>query len=429
MIKFGTDGFRGIISYNFNFDSVKRIAYSISESLNGSFAVGYDGRFLSKEFASIVASIIAGRHKTFLSNAVIPTPAISLFMNRKKIDFGCVITASHNPYYYNGFKLKKYPGMSAGSDTTEVIERNLTLKCYTGIPEEADIKSFYIAELKKRFKFKRKFFSDSMYGATAGITKEFGAVEIRNKIVPDFCGIKPEPDAGSVKDLRKLCVKNRKPGFAFDGDGDRILIVLENGRVLSTLESFSLFTYIALKKKLFKSGKILKTVSLGYTPHLIAADYGFEVEEVPVGFKHIAGRLGSDVVFGGEESGGIGWSFWIPERDGVFNGLLLFELLEGESIENIFHEIEKNYGRRYYKRLDLHMKFDFNKNMVDAFKDVDKVLDIDGYKLYFKDTSWVLFRRSGTEPLLRIYVEAVSRFRLNEIYKKVFEVLKLPSSI
>ncbi|MCS7184881.1 MAG: hypothetical protein NZ870_03015, partial [bacterium] len=329
MIKFGTDGFRGIISYDFNFENVNKIAYSISKCLEGSFAIGYDGRFLSKYFANIIAAVLAAKNKVYISLGALPTPAVAVFINRKKIDYGVVVTASHNPYYYNGIKLRKYPGISVGSNITSLVEKNLFLGDYTGRPKFKDIKKFYLEVLKNRFNFKKSFLCDCMYGVTSGLLINFGGMEIRNKVCPHFLGIKPEPNVDNIEELRKICYRYGKVGFAFDGDGDRILVVTEDGRALTTLEGFSLYTYLVVKNKVFKAGKILKTVSLGSTVDMICKDFGFEVEEVPVGFKHIANRLGVDAIFGGEESGGIGWTFWVPERDAIFNALFLLELLDG----------------------------------------------------------------------------------------------------
>jgi len=439
-IKFGTDGWRGIISKDYTFKNVKIISQAISDLVGAgkSVAIGYDTRFMSKDYAKLSGSVLeANNIKVTISKHHTPTPMLSYYVWHGKMAGGVMITASHNPYMYNGVKFKESLGCSSRPETTKKIEEFLGktyVKTGDGALLEKNISAPYIKALKKYVinKFMRrkplKIVVDSMYGAgrhyLEDILKSYGhkVITIHGDPNPSFPGMNPEPIAVNMAELSEK-VKEFKAdiGIATDGDADRVGIVDDKGNVLTPHYVLSLLL-LHLKTSRGWSGAVVKTISSTVLLNRIAQRYSIDVKETPVGFKHIAElMLSDDILIGGEESGGNGFKNHIPERDGLMSGLLLVEMIgaRGKKLTKIVQDMEKEFGAYKYKRIDLHVERERIDRLFMMLKENPpeevagkKIVDIksyDGTKLIFENDSWLLIRASGTEPILRIYSEGKTR--------------------
>jgi phosphomannomutase len=437
-IKFGTDGWRGVIADDFTFDGVRRVASAIAgyvksdECKGEGFLVGYDRRFLSEKYAEALAEVMAAEGiPTVVSSKAVPTPVVSYEIVNRKMRGGAVITASHNPWMFNGVKFKPYFGGSAYPEITSKIESLLE-----AVPSDSgkgefkcdEISGPYMQEMKKKVDLSGaglRVVADPMHGATGTMVEEILSstgieVEtIRAGRDPYFGGTSPEP-IGKNLELLSSTVKSKACdlGVATDGDGDRLGAVDETGRVLTTQDIFSLLLYHLVANKGW-DGSVVKTISSTFMIDKIAKDYGRRVESTPVGFKHICERmLKEDVLIGGEESGGIGFKNHIPERDGLLGILYLLELVvnEEKQLGEVLDELYRKYGRLFYDRADIALEEDKARELrkgallrpADKLlgRPVDKVEDFDGLKMILENGDWLLLRLSGTEPLLRIYAEA-----------------------
>lgn len=444
-IKFGTDGWRGEIAKDFTFENVSRAAHAFIEYLNkanlakNGVAVGYDNRFQSEDFAKLSANICASRGiKTFYSSISLPSPALSYYVNANKLGAGIMITASHNPYDWNGFKIKEAFGGSSRPEVTKEIEALLQSLKFQMTNEKFQnkfqlfnpkisylkhISSF--VDLEKIKSANISMFLDPMNGSGAGYLTEIlpNLVEINGNRDPLFHGINPEPLPINLLDLLSVVkdssLKNKlSVGIAIDGDADRIAAYDPDGTYISSHYVFSLLLkHLVENKKL--TGKVVKTFNISRLVEKQAKEYGLELVETPIGFKYIAEHfLTSDVLLGGEESGGLGIKGNIPERDGSLNALLLLELIawSGKTLSQNLKEIMREHGSYFYDRIDLHIsreKFlpkleELSKVSKFSNQAIVKIESLDGIKLNFSDESWILFRASGTEPLLRIYAEGRS---------------------
>lgn len=449
-IKFGTDGWRGEIAKDFTFENVSKVTNAFVEYLNkadlakNGVAVGYDNRFQSEDFAKLAANICASRGiKTFYSSISLPSPALSYYVNANKLGAGIMITASHNPSTWNGFKIKEAFGGSSRPEVTKAVEAEIKselrpdrigTKSEMGNPEnitQFNPKPSYLKHIASFVDLERiksaniSMFLDPMNGSGAGYLTEIlpNLVEINGNRDPLFHGINPEPLPINLIDLLSVVkdssLKNKlSVGIAIDGDADRIAAYDPDGTYISSHYVFSL-----LLKHLFENkhltGKIVKTFNISRLVEKQCKTYGLELVETPIGFKYIAEHfLTSDVLLGGEESGGLGVKGNIPERDGSLNALLLLELIawSGKTLSQNLKEIMREHGSYFYDRIDLHIsreKFlpkleELSKLSKFANNAVVKIESLDGIKLNFSDESWILFRASGTEPLLRIYAEGRS---------------------
>ncbi len=428
-IKFGTDGWRGIIGANFTFNNLKILSQAVADFLGGqkTVAVGFD------KFAEAVAEIIKNNGiNVLLSDRPIPTPALSFVVKSRKLDLGVMITASHNPAEYNGFKIKAPSGGAAGQELTKRVEELLgktAVKLGTDNPGRLN-KEDFIAEyvkfirsyidLKKIKNKKFRIIVDAMYGSGdsfvasilkgTGIRLEF----LHNTINPSFGGIRPEPLEENLLEL-KLRMKKEKfdLGLALDGDADRIAAIAPGGVFIHPQKILGLLA-LHLNQDRKWSGGIVKTI-VGTTMMDRIADFlKVKLYETPVGFKYISNLMTSqDIVAGGEEAGGMGVKGYIPERDGTVAGLLLLEMMvyRNKNILKILNEMEEQFGKFYYLRDDLHLDkhIELNKDAMPKEllgKKVVQIKDYDGLKLICKDESWLMFRASGTEPIMRLYSEA-----------------------
>jgi phosphomannomutase len=444
-IKFGTDGWRGIIGDNYTFANLKIVTQAVADYLGAGkkVAVGYDTRFMSDRFAEASASIFKNNGITvLLSDRAIPTPALSYAVKIKKLDFGIMITASHNPAEYNGFKIKNSSGGAAGPEVTKEIESYLgesrVKESGAGRAKiiKEDLTRGYVRfirsyiDLKKMRHKKFKVLVDAMYGSGdsfiaqmlkgTNIKLEF----IRNAINPSFNGSRPEPLEENLKEL-KFRVKKEKfdLGIALDGDADRIAAVAPQGVFIHPQKILGLLA-LHLKQDRGWSGGIVKTIAGTTMIDHIADFLKVRLYETQVGFKYISDLMErEDILVGGEEAGGMGVKGYIPERDGTVAGLLLIEMMayRNKNILKILNEMERQFGRYYYLREDLHLE----RRIVEPVKkilplkllgkEVIQVKDYDGIKLICADESWLMFRGSGTEPLMRIYAEAKSLKRAGRL--------------
>jgi len=457
-IKFGTDGWRGIIADDFTFDNVRRVATAIAaytlknEDASRGLVVGYDTRFASQRFARVAAEVLAGAGIPIkLASDYTPTPAISLAVKTMGAAGGVVITSSHNPWNWNGVKFKGRFGGSATPQIIKGIEQELLAGTapngHKANIEEVDLKQAYIdticrfADLPRITSAKLKFAVDSMYGSGRGVlTKIFTEhgiehVAIRQELNPLFPGINPEPIEPHVAMLQQTVVKEHcHAGLASDGDADRIGAVAEDGSFVDSHKIFSVLLRWLLERKKWP-GEVVRAFNTTRMLDRIAKKYGRKLNECPIGFKYIADlMMEREIVIGGEESGGIGYSRFLPERDGILNALLLANVMaeEGKPLGQLVADLQREYGPHYYGRRDLHIAEEIKQKAIQrARSDETKRLgkysilnkeSMDGIK-FFLDAptngngaeAWVLLRASGTEPLLRIYSEAASPELVNEI--------------
>jgi len=446
-IKFGTDGWRGIIADDFTFDNVRRVGNAMAiyvhehEDASKGLVVGYDTRFASRRAAEIISEVLAGSGIAVrLSDDYTPTPALSYAVKHLGAAGGVMITSSHNPFNWNGVKYKAWYGGSGTPAIMKLIEAELDsprLERAGGSVTAADFKTPYVAAIKAFVdldairKASFKFAIDVMYGAGRGVLKNIFAesgvdhIEIRGELNPLFPGINPEPIPPHVAMLQETVVRKRcQAGLATDGDADRLGAVAEDGSFVDSHKCFSIILEWLLKRKQWP-GEIVRAFNTTRMLDRIAAKYGRKLNECGIGFKYICDlMLERDILIGGEESGGIGIRRHMPERDGILNSLLLANIMaeEGKPLGQLVRDLQQEYGEHHYGRLDLHLS---NEVKDDAMRrasakpakigsfNVQKVETLDGVK-FFLDAptngngaeAWVLVRASGTEPLLRIYCEA-----------------------
>jgi phosphomannomutase len=440
MIKFGTDGWRGVISKDFTFENLKKVAtahaLALKEEGKKEVAVGYDLRFLSEEYGKLVAQTLAGAGlKVTLSDSFCPTPAVSYNTKYGSYDAGVVITASHNVGKYNGYKVKESFGGAARTEVTRKIEEKLEeaskVDFKPGEFEKKDFNTPYVEGVKSCLELSLfrerevKIVHDPMYGAQQGLMyrallgTKAQLTEIHSYRDPLFGGKHPEPivEKNITALMEKVRAVGADVGIAHDGDGDRVGIVDERGNFVNSQVVFALLLLHVLRNRAQRDGIVVKTVSTGYLVDRVCRKFGIELKEVPVGFKNITSVLVKEkVLFGGEESGGYALIDYLPERDGLLMGLLLVEkmLVEEKSVSQMVEELFKEFGSAYYRRIDLPVTEEERERLKELTENppkewnglkVKRVLTIDGLKLIFENDSWILFRPSGTEPLFRVYAE------------------------
>jgi phosphomannomutase len=457
-IKFGTDGWRGIIADDFTFDNVRRVAGAISsyvlkhENSKNGVVVGYDTRFASQRVARVAAEVIAGAGIPIkLASDYSPTPAISYAVKTQGAAGGVVITSSHNPWNWNGVKFKAKFGGSATPAIMKVIEDELHAGAMpngrNAKIEETDLKPAYVdaicrfADLDRIARARFKFIIDSMHGSGRGVLANIFAehgiehIAIRQDLNPLFPGINPEPIEPHVALLQQTVVKeNAHAGLATDGDADRIGAVAEDGSFVDSHKIFSILLRWLLERKKWP-GDVVRAFNTTRMLDRIAARYGRKLHETSIGFKYIADlMMEREILIGGEESGGIGYSRYLPERDGVLNCLLLANVMaeEGKPLGQLVVDLQKEYGSHYYGRRDLHIPEDVKQGAIQRARadgttslgkyKVAKKEGLDGVKFFLEAPkngngadAWILFRASGTEPLLRLYAEAATPELTQEI--------------
>ncbi|MDZ4764233.1 MAG: phosphoglucomutase/phosphomannomutase family protein [Chloroflexota bacterium] len=458
MIRFGTDGWRAVIADTFTFENVRLLSQAVADTVNKTHigtdapqvVIGYDTRFLSDRFAIEVARVMAANAITaWLTRTDAPTPAISYNVKEKGANAGIVITASHNPPRYNGFKLKAAYGGSATAEDSARVEDELELMEREGrTPNVMDYQAALDKGLIRRFDPSWSYYqhlstlvdldyisgrelnivADAMWGAGrgafTGILSRTRAhiTEIRGTLNPGFGGIHPEP---ILKHLNELVAAVQRAqadvGLATDGDADRIGAVDAQGRFVDPHTIFALALRHLVEAKR-QRGDVVKTVSTTLMIDSLAKKHNLTLHETPVGFNHIADlMIKRDILIGGEESGGISVRGHIPEGDGILMGLMLLEIMSvtDAPLHEIIADLQTQHGPAIYGRIDATLQRQIPKKQMVAQlvenapatlngESVARVDTLDGVKFYLNDGSWLLIRPSGTEPVLRVYAEARS---------------------
>jgi phosphomannomutase len=455
-IKFGTDGWRGVIADDFTFANVRTAAEAVAAYVHAKedpakgLCIGYDTRFGSKAFARTCAEVVAATGiPVLLADRITPTPALSYGVRGRKAAGGIMITSSHNPAQWNGVK---YKGWYGGSGRPSMIAE---IESFLGAPVPAAAKSAAITEvnflpdylaaiesftdLGQIVKSEFKFCIDSMYGAGGTILSEIFTrlgvehVQIRGEVNPLFPGINPEPIEPHIRALGEAVVTHGcDAGLCTDGDADRIGATDEHGNFVDPHKIFSVLLSWVLKRKGWP-GAVTRAFNTTKMLDRIAAKYGRELIEHGIGFKYVCDlMLEREIVMGGEESGGIGFQRHLPERDGLLNALLLANVMaeEGKTLGQLVADLQAEYGEHHYGRIDLHISDEIKNGAIaraKALKTGDvgfagmKILrqeTLDGVKFYLDNPeaatkpnaaeTWILLRASGTEPLMRIYTESTS---------------------
>lgn len=446
-IKFGTDGWREVIADNFTTENVRRVALATAKWLNGtqhskSVVVGHDCRFGGEMFAENVACVLASQQiKVYLAKGIVSTPMISLACAKHNLGAGIIITASHNPPSYNGYKIKAGYGGPAVPAEIEKVEafietadylafENLNSYIANGTVELLDIETLYIEHIYANFdmelllKNQETLVYDAMFGAGQNVIKKIfpKAALLHCEHNPGFMGRAPEPIAKNLPEIAEMISSNPKYlcGLATDGDADRIGFFDENGRFVDSHHLILLLIKYLTEYKNF-SGSVVKSFSVSDKVGKLAAQKNLETITTKIGFKYICELMvESDVLIGAEESGGIAIKGHIPERDGIWMGLVIMEYMAktGKTVSQLITEVYTEIGSFAVERYDLHITEDQKNNVITACKNnkynafgnyqVTNVESTDGYKFRLGNDSWVMIRPSGTEPVLRVYAEAES---------------------
>jgi phosphomannomutase len=465
-IRFGTDGWRAVISKEFTFANVERVAQAYAEYLskqrldtpqatgrNGVgplVVIGYDRRFLSEKFAERAAEVLAGNDfRVSLFQEPVPTPLVSWAVREQQAAGGVVITASHNPPEFNGFKIKATWGGSAAPETTASVEAlvdaspvrkadfnrsEAETELLAAATESYRAQLASYVDLERLRQAKQHVIVDPMHGSGGLWVESFlrgGALEvetIRAVRDPLFGGTSPEPIDRHLAPLKgRVKETGAILGLATDGDADRVGAVNERGETMTMHEVVPLLL-LHLARVRGMSGGVVRTFSQSILTRRIAAAHNLKLYETPIGFKYIADlMLRENILIGAEESGGIGVSGHIPERDGILNSLLLLEAVvaAGKTPSEMVKELHREFGEFHFGRRDLHMEVARGQELVGRLADnppanfanlsVHALESLDGVKLVFEDESWLLFRQSGTEPVLRVYSEATSVAKMNAL--------------
>ncbi len=461
-IKFGTDGWRGIIAQDFTFDNVRICAQAVADYLKQTglssrgLIIGYDTRFASDDFAQTAAEVVAASGiKVYLCPSATPTPVVSYGVKDLGAGGAIIITASHNPPQWSGFKCKSETGTSSPTEAITELEKNiaqiitdgkinqipLSFALKQGLVEYTDLAPAYLAQINRLIdlgelrKAKLKIVVDAMYGAAAGYFEMLlgggssQLTEINSEPNPSFPGMKqPEPIAQNLARLEaKVKEEKADVGIATDGDGDRLGIIDEKGNFLTQLQVFALLALYMLEVR-GERGAIIKTVNTSSMLYRLGEIFKVAVYETPVGFKYVAPlMLSENALIGGEESGGYGFRGHVLERDGILSGLYFLDLMvkTGKTPSQLLNYLFSKVGPHHYDRVDIEFPERERQKIISRLKDssprsldgvkVVKKDTFDGFRFTLADTSWLLVRFSGTEPLLRIYAESDSPARVERL--------------
>ncbi|PBQ32937.1 phosphoglucosamine mutase [Sphingobacteriaceae bacterium] len=463
-IKFGTDGWRAIIAQDFTVDNVARVTeatakWMLAKEKNPTVVLGHDCRFAGELFAETSAKVfVAAGIKVFLAKDFISTPMISLGAVRYKTTLGIIITASHNPPSYNGYKIKGAYGGPLGPDEVQEIEDAIPEKASynwqsvdlkeaqkSGKVEIAHLEDMYIKHVEDSFDIKAIKNSnlvlayDAMYGAGQRVIErlfpEIYKLHCDNN--PGFHGQAPEPIHKNLIEFSDFIKKkgNISCGLATDGDADRIGLYDDKGNFVDSHHIILLLIHYLVKYKNM-SGKVAVAFSTTVKIKNMCDYYELPMEVVKIGFKHICSiMVNEDVLVGGEESGGIAIKGHIPERDGIWMGLTIWEFMAktGKSLNDLIQEVYAITGTFCFDRHDLHITEEIKNKVLQNCKNgtykefgtykVSRVDDLDGYKFFFDEDTWMMIRASGTEPVLRVYAEASNREIVEEILASAKKVL------
>jgi alpha-D-glucose phosphate-specific phosphoglucomutase len=463
-IKFGTDGWRGVIAEDFTFGNARIVAHAIAryvvrnEDSRKGVLIGYDHRYAADRAAATVAEVISATGTpVWLADKPCPTPAISYLVRDRKAAGGIVVTASHNPYRWNGIKYKASYGSSALPSIVAQIEQELEIVLQRGAPplpprqnliHSLEPRAPYLDALEKLVDWKRlrdskfRFVFDPMHGSAAGLLPELfqrngiHCDEIRGTRDPRFGGVHPEPIEPHIEALRQAVRAGKyDAGFCADGDGDRIGAIDRDGSFINPHQILALLVWhLAGTRNL--PGDIAKTFSVTKLIDKLAGKFGRKFHEVPIGFKYICElMLEQNILIGGEESGGIGTSLYLPERDATVSALFLAELMawHGKSLGELLAALHAEFGEYHYGRVDLDLKpgqkekaiAHFSNGQLNHILDLPVVRreDMDGVKVYLGEAGWVMVRASGTENLLRVYSETSKPETTRRILEAVTQIV------
>lgn len=464
MIKFGTDGWRGLIARDFTFENLRKVALATANLLlkrkpeGNKVVIGYDTRFLSKEFALETAQVLASKGiAADVSDDISSTPMASFATKERGADLGVVITASHNPAEYSGYKVKANFGGPAAPEEVAALEDELKLIWGDSADYEMDTVENYIKQgkitlfdaktpflnyLREKIDFDTikksgvKVLFDPMHGAGIDTMKHLlpDTTEIHDYHNPGFGEVDhPEPIENCLEVQQEMMRSgNFDIGIATDGDADRLGLFDNEGNFVDSHK-----IYMILLKYLYEEkgvrGEVAKTVSLTTMVNLFCEKHGITLHETAVGFKHIAKLMvEKDIIIGGEESGGLSTIVHIPERDGIFNALMILEIMavRGKSLKELCSELDEEFGPHRFARRDVRVTRQRKEEILAAAAkepsklgnyEVVRIQTTDGYK-YFVDGGWLLIRASGTEPLIRFYSEAKDFDMVNELLDAGFEL-------
>lgn len=465
MIKFGTSGWRGLIAEDFTFENLRLASLGVadhllSKGIGKGIVVGYDARFLSERFAEEVVYVMASKGiKTYLTKTDTPTPVISACIIQERLDGAVNITASHNPYNYNGFKFSPKWGGPALPEDTKAIEKianNINYEYknnYKSLEAVIKAKLCKIIDPKPKYfkligknvhlkglgRSKIKVFFDPIFGTGRGyienICDKHGIhVEaINEKKDPYFANGSPDPSDERLTRLKVLVsrAKGLAVGVATDGDADRFGIIGSDGKFIEPNKVIALLAdHLARTRRYRKGMGLARSSATGSLIDLVARKYGLKLYENPVGFKYI-GKLISEkkIILGGEESAGLSIMDHVPEKDGILACLLVIEAMAKEkaTTSELLEDLYKRVGRLETKRENYHLPSEIKMGLARKLslihgsflgRQIETINKIDGTKVYFRDGSWVLFRESGTEPMVRVYGEACDQDELTDIMDK-----------
>jgi phosphomannomutase len=463
-IKFGTDGWRAIIAKDFTVENVARVTEGTAAWLNKNFknpsvVVGHDCRFAGELFADTVTKVfIANGVKVYLAKDYVSTPMVSLGTVTYKADLGVIITASHNPPSYNGYKLKANYGGPLTPDKVQEVEDIIPEKSKTDLDKVSlkdaeakgslvykNLEDLYVEQVEKSFDIAAiknsgiRFAYDSMYGAGKRVmTRLFPEiVHLHNDDNPGFHGQAPEPIHKNLLEFSNL-IKSRGDidcGLCTDGDADRIGLYDGKGNFVDSHHIILLLIHYLAKYK-GEKGKVCTAFSTTVKIKNMCAHYNLPLEVVKIGFKYICGiMVTEDVLVGGEESGGIAIKGHIPERDGIWMGLVIWEFMAKtkKSLNELIKEVYDITGEFWFERNDMHIEESQKQQIIqncnnNVYKEFGKykvirVEDLDGHKFFFDENHWMMLRASGTEPVLRIYAEGVNKAEAFDILEETKKVL------
>lgn len=465
VIRFGTDGWRALVAEEFTFPNVRRVVQGIALYLkrhpvrgrSQTVMVGYDTRPLGDRFAQAAAEVLAGNGlRVLITPGPVPTPAVSMAVPRLKLLGAVLITASHNPFTYNGVKFRPFYAGSADTSMTHWIERRLAHRVRripfeegirTGSIRPTDLAPHYIRFLRRyvqwdafrRMKRKRLLVAyDSMHGAGQDFPWRIVPEKLEKRVCifpmasQESCGnpirsaYRPEPIGEHLKKLAsEVRFARADVGLATDGDADRMGLVGPDGRFVSSQETMALLLWHLLEDRKWR-GPVVTTVAATNLMDALARQHRVPLERTPVGFKHIVDRMRrQEILFGAEESGGFCFRGTVPERDGLLAGLLILEMMasRGKGLTAILGDLRRRFGRWVYRRADLELARPVDRSRLlrwartgaRKIAHLREIQTLDGVKVILKDGSWLLLRPSGTEPLLRVYAEARSEERLRAL--------------
>jgi phosphomannomutase len=476
-ITFGTDGWRAVIAEQYTFDNVRLVSDAIAVAARtlqppahidrNTMIVGHDRRFLSREFALVVAeSLRAAGYNVILTDRPVPSQSISFTAKHRQVLGGIVVTASHNPARYNGLKFKAWYGGSALPETYDTIAKSLGQSAARegGSMSEENILDDYVTALRGQLDLpllkgaKLAILHDPIHGVAASVPHKVLGLDyigaqrliecdarpftetiidgIRGDTNPSFGGVNPEPIPENLNASQNVMLGGGYDlAICNDGDADRLGILDERGNFVSPHKIISLLALYLMREKQ-QTGEIVKTFSTTRLIERVAQSLGATLHETPIGFKYVADlMLARDILIGGEESGGIGFGRFMPERDGILSGLMMAEAVAhyGRPLSDIITRMEQEFVALHYDRRDVHSPMEQNARLIERVKSgaLDRTFgddyagreEKDGVKMNFADGTWLLFRKSGTEPIIRIYCESPDAERVQGMLTTALEEL------